>query len=206
MRLAPFLGCFVYGRVEHGVERRHRRRKLHRLGPEILRQEHRSRALGGIEQQRQCQPVRDHGLGAGVGEQGATPSLQAGEHEPIDGRPHPIGRSHLRQQGRALGERLDDRGMGDVLAQVPESKNPLDTVTYSSAPLAEALNVVGAPEVTNAGDEVVVSELRAIGLVVVPVMRTKAESAAPMLQVAAEATSTSADNPLPSLKRARNAA
>ena len=39
-------------------------------------------------------------------------------------------------------------GMGDVLDQVPESENPLDTITFASAPLAQALNVVGAPEVT----------------------------------------------------------
>lgn len=38
-------------------------------------------------------------------------------------------------------------GMGDVLDQVPESENPLDTITYTTAPLAQALNVVGAPEV-----------------------------------------------------------
>jgi predicted acyl esterase len=39
-------------------------------------------------------------------------------------------------------------GMGDVLAQIPESENPLDTITYTSTPLTRALNVVGAPEVT----------------------------------------------------------
>ena len=39
-------------------------------------------------------------------------------------------------------------GMGDVLDQVPESQNPLDTITYTSAPLTQALNVVGAPQVT----------------------------------------------------------
>lgn len=39
-------------------------------------------------------------------------------------------------------------GMGDVLDQVPESRNPLDTITYASAPLTQSLNVVGAPEVT----------------------------------------------------------
>lgn len=39
-------------------------------------------------------------------------------------------------------------GMGDVLDQVPESRNPLDTITYTSAPLAEPLDVVGAPVVT----------------------------------------------------------
>lgn len=43
-------------------------------------------------------------------------------------------------------------GMGDVLDQVPESQNPVDTVTYTSAPLAAALNVVGAPEITVAQD------------------------------------------------------
>ena len=43
-------------------------------------------------------------------------------------------------------------GMGDVLDQIPESKNPLDTITYTSAPLATALDVVGAPLVTVAQD------------------------------------------------------
>lgn len=38
-------------------------------------------------------------------------------------------------------------GMGDVLAQVPESRNPLDTLTFTSAPLLEPINAVGAPEV-----------------------------------------------------------
>ncbi len=39
-------------------------------------------------------------------------------------------------------------GLGDVLIQVPESENPLDTITYTSAPLTQPLNAVGAPEVT----------------------------------------------------------
>lgn len=39
-------------------------------------------------------------------------------------------------------------GMGDVLDQVPESRNPLDTLRFTSAPLAEPLDVVGAPRVT----------------------------------------------------------
>lgn len=39
-------------------------------------------------------------------------------------------------------------GMGDVLDQVPESQNPLDTIRYTSAPLSESLDVVGAPRVT----------------------------------------------------------
>ncbi len=43
-------------------------------------------------------------------------------------------------------------GMGDVLDQVPESENPLDTITYTSAALTQPLNVVGAPEVTVAQD------------------------------------------------------
>lgn len=43
-------------------------------------------------------------------------------------------------------------GMGDVLEQLPESQNPLDTITYTSPALTEALDVVGAPEVTIAQD------------------------------------------------------
>ncbi len=43
-------------------------------------------------------------------------------------------------------------GMGDVLDQVPESENPLDSITYTSAALAQPINVVGAPEVTIAQD------------------------------------------------------
>ena len=39
-------------------------------------------------------------------------------------------------------------GLGDVLDQVPESQNPLDTITYTSAPLTQPVNVVGAPLVT----------------------------------------------------------
>jgi putative CocE/NonD family hydrolase len=39
-------------------------------------------------------------------------------------------------------------GMGDVLDRVPESKNPLDTITYTSPALTQPLNVVGAPELT----------------------------------------------------------
>jgi len=39
-------------------------------------------------------------------------------------------------------------GMGDVLDQVPEGINPLDTITYASAPLERPLDVVGAPTVT----------------------------------------------------------
>lgn len=39
-------------------------------------------------------------------------------------------------------------GLGDVLDQVPESENPFDTITYTSAPLVQALDVVGAPVVT----------------------------------------------------------
>ncbi|HUP93067.1 MAG TPA: CocE/NonD family hydrolase [Solimonas sp.] len=39
-------------------------------------------------------------------------------------------------------------GMGDVLDQVPESANPLDTIRYTSAVLGAPLNVVGAPVLT----------------------------------------------------------
>ncbi|MBI2382460.1 MAG: CocE/NonD family hydrolase [Gammaproteobacteria bacterium] len=39
-------------------------------------------------------------------------------------------------------------GMGDVLDRVPEGAGPLDTLSYASAPLAQPLNVVGAPVVT----------------------------------------------------------
>jgi putative CocE/NonD family hydrolase len=50
----------------------------------------------------------------------------------------------------ALAHEVLDRipGMGDVLDQVPESENPLDTLTFASAALAQPLNVVGAPAVT----------------------------------------------------------
>ena len=50
----------------------------------------------------------------------------------------------------ALVHEVADRvpGMGAVLDGVPESENPLDTITYTSAPLTQALNVVGAPAVT----------------------------------------------------------
>lgn len=37
-------------------------------------------------------------------------------------------------------------GMGDILDRIPESKNPLDTLTYTSEPITHPLNVVGAPE------------------------------------------------------------
>ncbi len=43
-------------------------------------------------------------------------------------------------------------GMGAMLEQVPESQNPLDTITYTTAALAKPLNVVGAPEITIAQD------------------------------------------------------
>jgi putative CocE/NonD family hydrolase len=43
-------------------------------------------------------------------------------------------------------------GMGVLLDQVPESKNPLDTLTYASASLTQPINVVGAPEITVAQD------------------------------------------------------
>jgi len=54
-------------------------------------------------------------------------------------------------------------GMGDVLDRVPESQNPLDTITYTSAPLSQALVVVGAPEVAIQQDSahVVVQQLDA---------------------------------------------
>lgn len=39
-------------------------------------------------------------------------------------------------------------GLGDILNQVPEGRNPLDTITYTSLALTQPLNVVGAPEVT----------------------------------------------------------
>lgn len=43
-------------------------------------------------------------------------------------------------------------GLGDVLEQVPESTNPLDTITYTSPALTQPLQVVGAPVVTVAQD------------------------------------------------------
>lgn len=43
-------------------------------------------------------------------------------------------------------------GMGDVLAQIPESQNPLGTITYTSPALTQPLDVVGAPEVVIAQD------------------------------------------------------
>ncbi|MDP9140011.1 MAG: hypothetical protein M3O62_04370 [Pseudomonadota bacterium] len=39
-------------------------------------------------------------------------------------------------------------GLNDLLRAVPEGKNPLDTITYTSAPLTEPLSVAGAPELT----------------------------------------------------------
>ena len=43
-------------------------------------------------------------------------------------------------------------GMGALLEQVPESQNPLDTITFTSAELTAPLNVVGAPVITIAQD------------------------------------------------------
>lgn len=50
----------------------------------------------------------------------------------------------------ALVHEVFDRipGMGDVLDRVPEGASPLDTLTFTSAPLTQALNVVGAPAIT----------------------------------------------------------
>ncbi len=39
-------------------------------------------------------------------------------------------------------------GLDSVLEQLPESTNPLDTVTFTSEPLIEALDIVGAPTIT----------------------------------------------------------
>lgn len=54
-------------------------------------------------------------------------------------------------------------GMGDVLDRVPESENPLDTIRFTSAPLAQPLDVVGAPAVTITQDSThaVVQQLNA---------------------------------------------
>ncbi len=43
-------------------------------------------------------------------------------------------------------------GLNDILLQVPEGQNPLDTITYTSAPLGTALRVAGAPQLTIAQD------------------------------------------------------
>lgn len=43
-------------------------------------------------------------------------------------------------------------GMGDVLAQIPEGQNPLDTITFTSAALTAPLDAVGAPQITIAQD------------------------------------------------------
>lgn len=45
-------------------------------------------------------------------------------------------------------------GMGDILDQIPESANPLDTLTYTSAPLTQPLEVAGAPELIVSQDSV----------------------------------------------------
>lgn len=54
-------------------------------------------------------------------------------------------------------------GMGALLAGIPESENPLDTLTFTSPPLDEAFDAVGAPRVTVAQDSVraVVQQLAA---------------------------------------------
>jgi putative CocE/NonD family hydrolase len=43
---------------------------------------------------------------------------------------------------------LNVPGLNSVLEEVPESVNPLDTLTFASEPLAAALDVVGAPLIT----------------------------------------------------------
>ena len=45
-------------------------------------------------------------------------------------------------------------GLNDVLLQVPESQNPLDTITYTSPALTQPLEVAGAPQITIAQDSV----------------------------------------------------